>query len=80
MKEVVFSACLSSEVAWESGGHGEFTVRALHVLQSGLDRMTNEQFAERVITEFGRAPRQHARLYCAPSAAAAQLLHPNTFN
>ena len=76
MKEVVFSACLSSEVAWESGGHGEFTVRALRVLQSGVEGMTNEQFEERVTTEFGRAPRQHARLYCAPSASAARFLQP----
>jgi hypothetical protein len=80
MKEVVFSACLSSEVAWESGGHGEFTVRALRVLQSGVAGMTNEQFEERVTAEFGRAPRQHARLYCAPSAGAARLLQPSTFN
>jgi hypothetical protein len=76
MKEVVFSACLSSEVAWESGGHGEFTVRALRVLESGVDGMTNEQFEERVTTEFGRAPRQHARLYGAPSAGAARFLQP----
>lgn len=76
MKEVVFSACLSSEVAWESGGHGEFTVRALRVLQSVVDGMTNEHFEQRVTAEFGRAPRQHARLYCAPSAGAARLLQP----
>lgn len=76
MKEVVYSACLSSEVAWESGGHGEFTVRALRVLQSGIDGMTNEQFERRVTAEFGDAPRQHARLYCAPSASAARLLQP----
>lgn len=76
MKEVVFSACLSSEVAWESDGHGEFTVRALRVLHSGVDGMTNEQFEERVTTEFGRAPRQHARLYCAPFATTARLLQP----
>ena len=44
MKEIVFSACLSSEVAWESGGQGEFTVRALRVLQGGVDGITNEQF------------------------------------
>jgi len=76
MKEVVFSACLSSEVAWESSGHGEFTVRALRVLQSVVDGMTNEQFEQRVTAEFGRAPRQHARLYCAASAAATRLLQP----
>lgn len=76
MREVVYSACLSSEVAWESGGHGEFTVRALRVLQSGLDGMTNKQFEQRVTAEFGQAPRQHARLYCAPPADAARLLQP----
>lgn len=76
MKEVVFSACLSSEVAWESGGQGEFTVRALKVLQSGVDGMSHEQFEQRVTAEFGPAPRQHARLYCAPAAVAAPLLQP----
>jgi hypothetical protein len=76
MKEVVYSACLSSEVAWESGGHGEFTVRALRVLQSGIEGMTNKQFEERVTVEFGSAPRQHACLYCPPSAVAARFLQP----
>src|SRR6185295_10930697 len=76
MKEVVFSACLSSEVAWESGGHGEFTVRALQVMQAGIAGLTNEQFESRVTAQFGTAPRQHARLYCAPSANGAGLLQP----
>ncbi|SFM50371.1 caspase family protein [Nitrosomonas communis] len=76
MREVVFSACLSSEVAWESDGHGEFTVRALRVLQFGMDGLSNEQFEQRVTAEFGSTPRQHARLYCAPSAKALHLLQP----
>lgn len=76
MKEVVFSACLSSEVAWESAGHGEFTERALRILQSGIDGMSNEQFEQRVTAEFGSVPRQHARLYCAPSARTVRLLQP----
>ncbi len=76
MKEVVFSACLSSEVAWESGGHGEFTVRALRVLQNVADGLTHEQFEQRVTNEFGPAPRQHARLYCAPEMSGARLLQP----
>ena len=76
MKEVVFSACLSSEVAWESGGHGEFTVCALRVLQAVVEGITHEQFEQRVTAEFGPAPRQHARLYCAPPAGAARLLQP----
>ena len=73
MKEVVFSACLSSEVAWESDGHGEFTVRALNVLQKAVD-LTNAQFELEVTAQFGAAPRQHARLYCAPAAKRAAFL------
>lgn len=76
MKEVVFSACLSSEVAWESSGHGEFTVRALGVLQTVGIEMTNAQFEQRVTAEFGPAPRQHARLYCAPAASTARFMQP----
>jgi hypothetical protein len=51
-------------------------VRALRVLQSVVDGMTNEQFEQRVTAEFGPAPRQHARLYCSPFAGAARLLQP----
>jgi hypothetical protein len=76
MKEVVFSACLSSEVAWESGGHGEFTVNALKVLQSGIDGMSNEQFERQVTGQFGATPRQHAQLNCKPSDRVMRLLQP----
>ena len=76
MKEVVFSACLSNEVAWESNGHGDFTVRALRVLQSGINGLSNEQFEQRVTSEFGNVPRQHARLYCTSSAKTYRFLQP----
>ena len=74
MKEVVFSACLSSEVAWESAGHGEFTVRALQVLQGGISELSNDQFESKVTAQFGTTPRQHTRLYCAPPAKDAAFL------
>ena len=74
MKEVVFSACLSSEVAWESAGHGEFTVRALQVLQGGISELSNDQFESQVTAQFGTTPRQHTRLYCAPPAKDAAFL------
>lgn len=74
MKEVVFSACLSSEVAWESGGHGEFTVRAMQVFASSVGGFRNEQFAEQVTAKFGASPRQHAGLYCAPEAKGSHFL------
>ncbi|HJT88581.1 MAG TPA: caspase family protein, partial [Bryobacteraceae bacterium] len=56
MKEVLFSACLPSEVAYETGGSGDFTSRAVPVLETGL---TNDQFLERVVQAFGVPARQH---------------------
>jgi hypothetical protein len=76
MGEVVFSACLSSEVALESSGHGDFTTRALEVLRAGIDGLTNEQFQERVVRAFGAQPRQHPMLDCAPAARARGLFRP----
>ena len=76
MGEVVFSACLSNEVAWESSGHGDFTTKALEVLRAGIGGLTNEQFQEQVVRAFGAQPRQHPMLDCAPAARARALLRP----
>ncbi|HEY3391689.1 MAG TPA: caspase family protein, partial [Lacipirellulaceae bacterium] len=74
MREVVFSACLSTEVAWESGGHGEFTVRAMDVLRGGIENLTNEEFQQRVVSAFGASPRQHPYLDCSPALRQVPLL------
>jgi Caspase domain/N-acetylmuramoyl-L-alanine amidase len=76
MKEVLFAACLSSEVAYENAGHGDFTVRATRLLQAGLGGLTNEQFETRLSTAFGTGARQHPRLYCHPDTRARGLLLP----
>ena len=76
MREVVFSACLSHEVAWESGGQGEFTVRATRILEEGFDNLTNSAFAAKVSAAFGDAPRQHAKLYSSSEAGSRPLLQP----
>jgi hypothetical protein len=75
MKESVFSACLSSEVAWESAGHGDFTTHAIRALQSGTAGLTNEQFVERVIAAFGTGARQHPVLD-PPHAQSRRFLQP----
>lgn len=74
MREVLFSACLSSELAWESGGQGEFTVRATRELRNGIDGVTHEAFVERVLRAFGARPRQHPELDCAPARRKDLLL------
>ncbi|MDT3677355.1 MAG: caspase family protein [Burkholderiaceae bacterium] len=76
MRDVKFAACLDSEVAWESDGHGEFTLRATRVLAEGIGATTNEQFARRVTEAFGASPRQHPMLDCTDEALALHLLQP----
>ncbi|MBI1298800.1 peptidase C14 [bacterium] len=75
MREVVFSACQSQEVAWESGGQGEFTLRATDLLRKGqMNSGSNAQFIEAVVQAFGSTPRQHPNLDCAPGLRSQPLL------
>jgi hypothetical protein len=76
MREVVFSACLSREVALESDGHGDFTRRALQVLAQGGAGLSNGDFAQRVTQAFGPAPQQHAKLYSSEASRSLALLQP----
>jgi len=73
-REVLFSACRSDEVAWESNGHGEFTVRATDVLRRGVEGLTHERFHARVLEAFGPHARQHPELHCAATASGRPLL------
>jgi hypothetical protein len=74
MREVVFAACLSEEVALESNGQGHFSLRATGVIGEGVDGVTNRQFQQRVVQAFGSAPRQHPTLDCTPAAQDSALL------
>jgi hypothetical protein len=66
-RDVLFSACRSTEVAWESHGQGDFTRHATPVLR-GTAGLTNAALLERVQTAFGPSPRQHPELH-PPEAA-----------
>jgi hypothetical protein len=77
MREVVFSACLSTEVAWENNGQGDFTVRAMQTFgATPLTGLTNTRFADIVTANFGATPQQHARLYSSKAAGALSFLQP----
>ena len=76
MRDVKFAACLDSEVAWESEGHGEFTLRATRILAAGINGLTNDQFLQRVTADFGVRTRQHPLLDCAPGVDSRPLLQP----
>lgn len=60
--EVAFAACQDHEVAWESAGHGEFTLRATRVLAAAGGRLSPRQLQQQVVAAFGPAPRQQPRL------------------
>jgi hypothetical protein len=76
MRQVVFSASRDHEVAFETSGHGDFTVRATRVLAAGVAGLTHEGFQARVDAAFGDGARQHPELDCHPSARTRPLLAP----
>ncbi len=56
---VFFGACLSTEVAWETGSHGDFTSIAIPLLHKALEASSsNKQFFEELLRAFGSARRQ----------------------
>ncbi|MCW2240563.1 caspase family protein [Azospirillum canadense] len=74
MREVLFAACLSTEMAYESAGQGDFTLRATRLLAGGDAGLSNEDFQHRVTEAFGPVARQHPGLYCTAEARARPLL------
>ncbi len=71
--EILFSACQSNEVAWESNGRGDFTRNALSVL-SEHGRLTCRQFVDLVSRKFGSNRRQTPELWCDRSLEETPLL------
>ena len=77
MRNVAFAACLDTEVALESNGQGEFTLRATRVLREA-GALTLREFQHRVTAAFGPAPRQHPQLDCPAGRETSLLLQPWT--
>lgn len=78
MRWVNFSACQPHEVAWESGGQGDFTRHATAVLGHDAAGLTHEAFQHQVVTAFGAEPRQRPYLDCAQEARSRLLFAPVT--
>ncbi|WP_175526701.1 caspase family protein [Geopseudomonas sagittaria] len=76
MRDIKFAACRDDEVAWESDGHGEFSVHATRVLDAGIEGLTHEQFLQMIQADFGPSPRQHPLLDCVEQARSGSLLQP----
>jgi hypothetical protein len=76
MHEVVFSACLPTEVAFEENGAGDFTTRATRLLGLGVDGVTHLEFQRSVTREFGSPARQNPMLDCSDAAKHRVLFDP----
>lgn len=57
-REVLFSACRATEVAWESGGQGDFTRAALPLLAGSAGTVSNRDFVNAVVEVFGQNRKQ----------------------
>ena len=73
-RDVLFSACRSNELAYESDGQGEFTRRATRLIDAGVPSLDNSGFLERVLAAFGNAPRQTPELHCATNVRGGPFL------
>jgi hypothetical protein len=74
MREITLAACQSHELAYETGGQGDFTRLAHQVLARRVAGLTNVGFYESVLQEFGPGPRQRPRLDCDLTVRTAPLL------
>ena len=70
---MLFTACLSTEVAFETNGQGEFTVRATRLLSERGPALTNDEFVNGVIDAFGAGRRQTPTMACAPALRGRQV-------
>jgi hypothetical protein len=71
-RDTLFSACRSTEVAWESHGQGDFTRVATQLLARGVAGVTQGAFLAQVHAALGSNPRQHPEVH--PTGAGALML------
>ncbi len=72
--EVAFAARQSKELAWESEGHGAFTLRATKLLREGGGAaLSPDRFYQRVLDAFG-SDRRQTPAFTAPPERLAQSL------
>jgi hypothetical protein len=73
-KEILFAACNSGEVAWESGGSGDFTRVAVEILRQTGGQLSCADFMQRVVSALGPSARQTPGLWCSSNLRQSTLL------
>ncbi|MCA9218286.1 MAG: caspase family protein, partial [Planctomycetales bacterium] len=74
--EILFSACLSTQVAYETNGQGDFTRHSMDVLAQTNGQLTCRDFVDEVSRRFGARRRQTPDLVCDESLEDTALLAP----
>jgi hypothetical protein len=69
----VFAACRPSEVAWESGGQGDFTRLTVPLLVRSVG-IPHRRLVETIVQAFGAGRRQTPELDCADAQLDAPFL------
>jgi hypothetical protein len=82
MREVTISACLDSELAWETAGQGDFTRVALARIAQGITGTDNRTFVDDTVAALAAGTlgglRQHPGIDAAPGRSADPFLEPLT--
>lgn len=73
MRQVVFAACRPDEVAWESGGQGDFTRLTVPLLVRSVG-IPHRRLVETIVQAFGAGRRQTPELDCADAQLDAPFL------
>ncbi|MFH8248822.1 caspase family protein [Microbacterium sp. B2969] len=76
-REVLFSACRSDQLAWETSGQGDFTKFTAPLLAKSIGKVSNSEFYKAIADGFN-AFRQEPQFTSPEGASGALLLGPAT--
>jgi len=74
--DVLFAACRDDQVAFETGGHGDYTTRVVPLIREHGAGLTNLSLQLLIQGAFGPGARQNPMLDCDPLAEARPFLQP----
>jgi hypothetical protein len=74
--DVLFAACRDDQVAFETGGHGDYTARVVPIIRQGGSGLTNLAVQKLIQAEFGAGARQNPMLDCDVLAESRPFLQP----
>ncbi len=75
-RDVLFAACRDDQVAFETGGHGDYTQAIIPLLRQRSPGVTNAQLQGLIQQRFGADAKQNPKLDCDADAEQRAFLQP----